>query len=52
MKRNKRIMAIIMTIAMVLTSANLPQISIKAKAAVTPTGRKYEGYKHIDGKGR
>ena len=36
MKRNKRIMAIIMTIAMVLTSANLPQISIKAKAAVTP----------------
>lgn len=29
-------MAIIMTIAMVLTSANLPQISIKAKAAVTP----------------
>ena len=25
-----------MTIAMVLTSANLPQISIKAKAAVTP----------------
>lgn len=35
MKRKKRIMAVVLSIAMVLTSANLPQFSFRASAAVT-----------------
>lgn len=52
MKRNKRIMAIIMTIAMVSDIGKSASDQYQSKGSSDTTGRKYEGYKHIDGKGR